>query len=417
MKEFTGFEYLLIDCANNHHSGLDKKTFEERLDWARKNLDALELEAAGLQWKERPLYLKACQAIRKAQAGIPTGHLVGFDAVCSGMQLMSVLTGCYAGARATGLVDTNRRADAYTDCTSIMSSILGTTLPNMRASVKQAVMTSLYGSKAEPKKVFGDGTEQLNAFYKAMGTLCPGACDLLAILLGSWRSDALEHHWQLPDGFEARVKVMIERESKIEVDELQHATFTYVWYENGTKERDVKNAANVVHSVDAYVLRSLIRRCSYDKEQTTYVTNIIADELVERYLAGQTTPAEPISEDVSYYRDLYDATDMPDAVILPYLDRNQVQHLSDTHLKALSALTETMLDAEPFPIVTIHDDFKCHPNNVNTLRKHYRNILADLADSTVLDDLLSQLYQRPSQYNKLTPDLSTYIRKSEYALC
>ena len=69
------------------------------------------------------MYLKAVAAVRKAQAGTPTGHLVGFDAVCSGMQIMSALTGCHKGAHATGLVDPNHRADAYTDCTNLMSQL------------------------------------------------------------------------------------------------------------------------------------------------------------------------------------------------------------------------------------------------------------------------------------------------------
>jgi len=40
MKEFTGWEYLLIDVANNF--GLDKLRFEERITWANHNLSNLE---------------------------------------------------------------------------------------------------------------------------------------------------------------------------------------------------------------------------------------------------------------------------------------------------------------------------------------------------------------------------------------
>ena len=80
MITFTGFEYLLIDAANNF--GLDKLRFEDRIQWARDNLDHLEdlLDQA----ETKPLYLKAVMAIRKAQAGQPTGHLVAMDATCSG---------------------------------------------------------------------------------------------------------------------------------------------------------------------------------------------------------------------------------------------------------------------------------------------------------------------------------------------
>jgi DNA-directed RNA polymerase len=138
-QEFTSYEYLLIDIANNHHSDLDKKTFNERIDWVNNNLGQLEAEAEGHSWKARPLYLKACQTLRKAQQGKPTGHLVGFDAICSGMQIMSALTGCESGAKATGLIDTGKRPDAYTECTTLMINILGHHIPGERKRVKEAV--------------------------------------------------------------------------------------------------------------------------------------------------------------------------------------------------------------------------------------------------------------------------------------
>ena len=80
MKRFTGWEYLLIDAANAF--GYDKMTFEKRLEWATCYIDDLETLAKVADSK--PLYIKAVMAIRKAQKGIPTGHLVAMDAVCSG---------------------------------------------------------------------------------------------------------------------------------------------------------------------------------------------------------------------------------------------------------------------------------------------------------------------------------------------
>ena len=135
MNTYTGFQYLLIDCAN--HFGLDKLLFEQRIEWAQDNLH--QLEDMTEQADVKPLFIKAVQAIRKAQNHQPTGHLVAFDAVCSGMQLMGVITGCESGARATGLVDPDRRADAYTETTSVMSGILGGAVDVPRADVKQSV--------------------------------------------------------------------------------------------------------------------------------------------------------------------------------------------------------------------------------------------------------------------------------------
>ena len=137
MKSFSGYEYILIDIANQF--GLDKLLFEERIQWAQDHLS--ELESLSDKAECQPLYKKAVMALRKAQAGLPTGHRVGFDAVCSGIQVMSVLTGCVAGASATGLVDPNVRADAYSSVTKAMEVLLNGHLTVSRADAKRALMT------------------------------------------------------------------------------------------------------------------------------------------------------------------------------------------------------------------------------------------------------------------------------------
>lgn len=417
MQEFTGWEYLAIDVANNSPFGLDKKDFESRIEWVKENHFELEDVAVGQEWKEKPLYLKAVSAIRKAEAGKPTGHLVGFDAVCSGMQIMSVLTGCAAGAYATGLVDPNRRADAYTDCTNAMSTILGYHVPGERDKVKTAAMTVLYGSKKEPIKVFGEDTPELAAFYQAMYQVAPGACDLLPILVNSWKPYSPIHSWTMPDGFDVQEKVKVQCEAKIEVDELNHSTFEYIWYENMGTETGVKNAADVVHSVDAYILRSLVRRCSYDLEITANAFNCITDEIIERQLGMIEEEDEHASEEVGYFVAQYERSTVADLAIIPYLERDTVGSLTDEHLAALRKILSSMVDHDPFDVVTIHDQFSCHANHMNHLRKHYRNILAEIADSNLLDDLLTQLYGRPASFVKKSTDLSKHIYNSNYALC
>ena len=414
MQTFTGWEYLLIDVAN--HWGMDKARFEERIEWATAHLEELEELAKDRVWKDKPMYLKTCYAIRKAQKGMATGHLVGFDAVCSGMQIMSALTGCHAGAKATGLIDPDRRADAYTDCTEIMQGILGYKAEDDRDRVKDAVMTSLYGSKKRPKVHFGDDTPELQAFYKAMWQLCPGACELLQDLLNSWRPYALSHDWVLPDGFQVKIKVMDERVERIEVDELDHTTFTYTWFENMGVKKDVKNAANVIHSVDAYVLRSLIRRCNYDRDVVLMAADEFTCELLNR-AAGIPKAAFELSEQVADHVEHYQRSGIADPVILDHLTTEDIRSLDTDHSKALNVIVNAMLEHPPFEIVTVHDDFKCHPNHMNYLRMHYRDILAELADSNLVSDLLSQVYQSKGCFKKLSHDLGDHIRKSNYALC
>lgn len=418
MQQFTGWQYLLIDVANAY--GHDKLTFDERIKWAEENLTQLE----GLTDKadSKPLYVKATMAIRKAQQGIPSGHLVGFDGVCSGVQIMSAITGCEAGAMSTGLIDTGERPDAYSKTTKVMNELLqadGLSVDVPRKKAKEALMTSFYGSKAKPKEIFGEETPELAAFYKAAEIVAPGAWELLQVLRASWQPYALEHSWQLPDGYQAKVKVMQSVEARIEIDELDHTSFNYTWNENVGDKRGLSNIANVIHSIDAYVLRSVHRRCNYDAalvEQADLALMAEADQRKCRE-AAQCPLNDYASDEIQYYMGLYERTGMADVVILPHLLGGQVSYLSDEHIEDLSRITGKMLEHVPFHVVTIHDEFKCHPNNMNQLRYWYKEILAELADSVILADILGQLHGMGGTYDKLSPNLGDKIRECNYALC
>jgi hypothetical protein len=414
MKEFTGWEYLLIDVANQY--GLDKETFEKRIEWANAHLN--DLEALADKASNKPLYIKAILAIRRAQKGLPIGHLVGLDASCSGIQIMSVVTGCHAGAKATGLIDPNVRADAYTACTQVMNQILKKTTGGLiqvtRADAKQALMTTFYGSTAQPKAIFGDGTPELAAFYEAARQLAPGAWELLQDLLASWRPFAKLHAWQLPDGFEAKVKVMQKVQARIYVDELDRASFTYEFYVNEGTEKGKSIAANAVHSIDAYVVRSIHRRCNYNAKTVRNTIRLLMRTLQERKDLG-VQPTTPTGR-IAYYIKLWERSGIADVVILPHLKEDNVQQLPTQLAKELLEIVEGMLAYKPFEVVTIHDEFKCHPNHMNHLRRQYRNVLRALARSRILDMILTEIHGKPVQYQKLSHNLDQAI-VSNYGLC
>lgn len=63
------------------------------------------------------------------------------------------------------------------------------------------------------------------------------------------------------------------------------------------------------------------------------------------------------------------------------------------------------------------DEFKCHANHMNQLRYWYKEILAELADSVILADIIGQIYGMGGSYNKLSPNLGEQIRESNYGLC
>ncbi|WP_217478304.1 hypothetical protein, partial [Staphylococcus aureus] len=93
-----------------------------------------------------------------------------------------------------------------------------------------------------------------------------------------------------------------------------------------------------------------------------------------------------------------------------------VRQLETDHLEALCELWDTMRVHEPFELVTVHDEFKCHPNFCNEMRQHYINIFAELADSNILDDIVHQITGSHVSYDRSIHNLSELIRDSEYAL-
>jgi hypothetical protein len=119
---------------------------------------------------------------------------------------------------------------------------------------------------------------------------------------------------------------------------------------------------------------------------------------------------------IKYYVEQYERSSVADVVVLPYITEDTTG-LSDKHLEKLKSLCEQMLMHKSFPITTIHDAFQCHAGNVDQMRYHYKETLADLADSEILSDVFTQLYGMPVTYKKLSNDLGNKIRESEYAIC
>jgi hypothetical protein len=76
-------------------------------------------------------------------------------------------------------------------------------------------------------------------------------------------ASALSYSWTMPDGFKVHLPVMDEVSKKIEIDEYDHKTFTMVKLANKAKAKDRSLPANIVQSLDSFVVRELIRRCNF----------------------------------------------------------------------------------------------------------------------------------------------------------
>lgn len=256
MKYFTPIEYLHIDIANCY--GLGRNNWEDRLEWTADNLH--DLEAQDADAKHPILYRKAVRALRLVEAGQTTNHIMGLDASASGLQIMAAMMGCHVSATAVNLVNTGNCEDIYENMASYMRSKGAANVT--REDAKSPVMTTFYGSTAVPRNAFGDGTSELKLFYQALLEKLPGAYELMLLIQGQWRADAHFYEWTLPDGHVAHVPVTQVVDQKIEVDEWDHMQFVQRMEITKNQVRGRSLAANVVHSMDAWVARSMVTMAS-----------------------------------------------------------------------------------------------------------------------------------------------------------
>lgn len=147
MIHFTPIEYMQIDLANNY--GLDKEVWSARLNWFEANKSLIEsepleslIEGLVREAKEPPEFLAGVLAYRDMLDGKPIGYTCGLDATASGIQLLSVMSGCVKSASTCNLVNTGNREDAYKIVYNEINRRLGSDISFPREDVKKAVLTN-----------------------------------------------------------------------------------------------------------------------------------------------------------------------------------------------------------------------------------------------------------------------------------
>jgi len=402
MTSYSPIEYLKIDIANQYGMALDKKSFSQRIAWVNRVKD---LRSKTHQAEKPAQFLAAVMALEDALAGVPTGHLVGLDAPASGISILGMLVGCHTTSANTGIIG-QKRMDMYMQCTKAMNSLLTEDIVVPRGEVKDAQLPHFYGSKAKPKEIFGDGTTMLEAFYLAQESVAPGACFMMRELLSSWQPYALAHRHTLPDGYRSIVPVLQQCNAKIEIDELNHATLTYLYDNNIGSEKGLAVAANCVQAIDAFLVRETSRRCNYDQEQLREVLQTLTDNA--RHMLPCAAPEiEAISRKYGFLS----------LRGIEFINSDTVLRFSMDYRNELIALIQETLAKPSFPILTIHDEYRAHANHINAMREVYRDVLVELADSRIGEQIIQEVRNDPSYtLTKFSTDLGDEILKAEYFL-
>jgi hypothetical protein len=249
MQTFNAMQYLAIDIANQ--AGLDKAPWNERIEWVKTHFNELE-SLIPEDPKTKFLYIKAVDTLRSINQ--PTGFVMALDASNSGVQIMAALGKCATSARTCNLINTGKREDLYGNILSQVGTS-GIT----RQQVKDAIIPMLYGSKAAPKQLFGEG-KQLQAFVYAVEKTVPILGEMKALMDSCWDIHKKYHQFTMPDGHVVRLPTMVLHHERIEIADT---SFTYQWKDVGISEDSTSLLANVIHATDAYVTREMVRRCDF----------------------------------------------------------------------------------------------------------------------------------------------------------
>lgn len=404
MQLLTAREYLKVDIANNY--GLDKKTWDERIAWFDEN-EANLLNLVD-EAEDSALFFAGVNAWKDMKAGKPIGYAVALDATSSGLQLLACLTGDRSAAELCNVVNymgengKPLRRDAYTVIYHKMLDILGEASRIKRSDTKQAVMTAFYGSEAKPKEVFGEGI-RLKTFENVMETVASGPWALNKFLLQCGNPDANRYVWILPDNYHAVIKVMVP---EVQTVNFLGKPFDITRMVQGTEEKTRMLSANITHSIDGMVVREMLRRCNFDRDLVEAVREL-CDEGPSEY--GEI---EGNLERVQELWSHYEKSGFLSVSILDYLDPCTIAYVDR---QVLADMIDTM-PKKPFPVMTVHDCFRCHPNYGNDLRRQYNQILSDIAKSDLLGFILTQVLGQEFSAGKLDDSLWQDILETDYAL-
>lgn len=435
MDKFSGLEALKIDIANNF--GKDKLNYFDRINWfnselapkikANSSIQDLMLEA---EYAEEPeLAFAGLQAYVKYLNQEPSGYMVSFDSTSSGIQIMSALMGDNSGMILTNLTYPEQRFDAYTEIYNIFLDKWNKQYPNQeinisRKNIKSAIMVMMYGGSKSIMGKLNNDKRVFNVLMEVCSTTISGAYNLRKALLNCISDTATEYSWFTPDGFNVITPITAlyteQRETSI-------GTIYVKYKDKGTDKFYKGNVANLIHSLDATLMREVIGRCSYNEDKVRRVISIIgrvnSPEFAINKLLVQYSEIE--NNHLELLVQIYKQTGFMSVRFIEYSQLELdiaylLQQLGFGFLTNLYSMCLSILQNKPFHVLCVHDCFKCLPNHVNTVRYWYNNVLADIVGSNSLQFMMSFLPNGLKEFNKLpkpNQDLVNKIREANYAIC
>lgn len=286
----SGLKYLQIDIANCY--GLDKKSYQERIDYVANNSND-KLVAEGINADSPYEYRNAVEQLFAHQNGYPVEHITYLDCTNQALQLYAVLTSCKDTAYLCNISSGDELTDAYGVLANAMNELTGLDIFD-RNNCKKALMTTLYGKmdgESEIIKYFLENgvvyddkitdEELKTTFQTAMRVIAPHAMRAMDVLQSLNHAEIDTYYWTMPDGFKVKYDVKSTQKLDISCKTKSGVKFHF--------DRDVQiykgsefnrgMSPNVIHSVDGYVAREMIRRMTqhcakFNRNYPAFITSI-----------------------------------------------------------------------------------------------------------------------------------------------
>lgn len=294
-----------------------------------------------------------------------------------------------------------------------------------RKVIKKALMAWGYGGSAGLCSLTQTKPEQLNDVMEDIADELgfQGIYSMRQACLDAWDEDALEHHWKLPDGYEIHQVITQDtfardmltgqyvypaKRAEITLNGKQRG-IDCRWSKVGKRNKKESGTrsigANLIHSLDAYLMREIVRRCKQD-------FNIKPEEFKEVIMSGfkiNTVDAKAV--------DIYNMWKDTNVVSLNILNHLHIgDELPADYYNAICKVIDT-LPEEGFDIRPIHDEFACLPRYANSMRKQFNMLIAELYQSNLLDYFCNQfelLDIKPM--NDVNPEMVERILEADYLL-
>lgn len=372
----TPLEWLRCDVARAY--GLDKATWTDRLTWSYEHPEPLEGA------KEPFLYRSALGALYLAERGFPIDHLISLDATASGIQCLALMAQDPESALAVNL-----GSDEVNNPYQRVKDHMG---DYDYERVKKALMTSFYESVMTPLQLFGDDYDR---FVQAASTMLPGPW-LMKEVISSCMKYKDFYGWTMMDGFQVNMEVTTPIECTMDIGAGQNVT----WMEHRRAPVGTKGlTANVTHSLDALVLREVLRRTHADYEWNDNTFNELRDKDIA------------LMQSVLRWR----RSGFLSFEVLDHLDDQNGAHVPFDMRTEIDQRTK----AKDMYIQPIHDCYRVKATDAGKLFEVVKEVMADLAYAKTAWWILSQLgFEGNINDDPMKRhELHSQVLRSQYLIC